>query len=193
MRLNILLLGAAIAITACKGSERKGGDTTAAADTGTRAATGAGGVMTGATNAPPGAATVMHVVLNGGPDAGSYDMYSMDRTCSVGTNEVDQWSNQFMSDTVSKGLSALQITIPNQAKAKTGTDQFNVGLTIGSMMQGGKDYVIETRPTVKPNRGSGTAKVEDDGGVAVITIKGQTADGVGIDAMVRCQKVSRGR
>ncbi|MEJ7810627.1 MAG: hypothetical protein WKG32_09495 [Gemmatimonadaceae bacterium] len=186
---------ASLSLLACSSGEKGAADsasTTAAADSVASAATPADNAAVAPANIPAGAATAMHVVMTGGKDPGTYDAFSMDRTCSVGTNEQDQWSNQFTDDKATSGLSSLQLTIPSVAKAKAGTSEFNAGFSYGSLMQS-RDYIIETRPTVKPNRGSGTVKVEDTGATAVITIKGQTADGVTIDATVRCNKVARGR
>ena len=179
---NACFLIAAVVLNACSSGERTA-DT--AADTAADPASGA------SAGVPTNAATVMQVVLTGGKDPGTYNAVSTGRTCSVGTNELDVWASQFTDDTTSKGLSTLQVTIPGATKAKAGTSEFNVGIVIGNFMQG-NDYSIETRPTVKPSRGTGTVKVDDDGTTATITIKGTTATGVGIDATVKCIKVSRG-
>ncbi|MBC7790249.1 MAG: hypothetical protein H7Z74_09920 [Anaerolineae bacterium] len=185
MRKQYILI-TAIALVACSGGEEPAADT-ASADSVAAAPT-----SSAAANVATDAATVMQVVLTGGKDPGTYNASSSGRTCSVGTNELDVWASQFTDDTTSKGLSTLQVTIPGAAKAKAGSSEFNVGIVIGNFMQG-NDYSIETRSTVKPSRGSGTVKVDDDGTTATITIKGTTATGVGIDATVKCMKVARGR
>ncbi|MBA3558977.1 MAG: hypothetical protein H0W30_10285 [Gemmatimonadaceae bacterium] len=182
---SLYLIVLCAALTACSGGEPAVSDT-AASDT------VAAPVPAASADVPANTATVMQVVLTGGKDPGTYNASSMGRTCSVGTNEIDVWASQFTDDTASKGLSTLQVTIPGAAKAKAGASEFNVGIVIGNFMQG-NDYSIETRSTVKPSRGTGTAKVDDDGTTATITVKGTTATGVGIDATVKCIKVSRGR
>lgn len=186
MKNPFFLLAVPFALTACSSDDKATSDS-AASDTAV-----ASQAADPNANISSSAATVMHVVLTGGKDPGTYDAFSSGRTCSVGTNEVDVWASQFTDDSTSKGLSTLQITIPGAAKAKAGTSEFNVGLVIGNFMQG-NDYSIETRLTVKPSRGTGTAKVEDDGSTATITVKGTTSTGVGIDATVKCNQVARGR
>ncbi|MGI9076130.1 MAG: hypothetical protein ACR2G6_02230 [Gemmatimonadaceae bacterium] len=183
---TVYFLIAVIALAACSSGETPASGTETA-DTAAIAPT-----SSDSADAPPSAATVMQVMLTGGKDPGTYNAVSTGRTCSVGTNELDVWASQFTDDTASKGLSTLQVTIPGAAKAKAGTTEFNVGIVIGNFMQG-NDYSIETRPTVKPSRGTGTAKVDDDGATATITVKGKSATGVGIDATVKCIKVARGR
>jgi len=183
---HFYFLIAALALTACSSGETPVADSTTADTAGVAPTPGA------SADVPSNVATVMQVVLAGGKDPGTYNVSSTGRTCSVGTNEIDVWASQFTDDTTSKGLSTLQITIPGAAKAKAGTSEFNVGIVIGNFMQG-NDYSIETRPTVKPSRGTGTAKVDDDGTTATITIKGTTSTGVGIDVVVKCIKVARGR
>lgn len=182
--LNLVVIAAALA--ACSGGEAPVSDSATSDTAAAPAAQGA------SADVPSNASTVMQVVLTGGKDPGTYNASSTGRTCSVGTNELDVWASQFTDDTTSTGLSTLQVTIPEAAKAKAGTNEFNVGIVIGNFMQG-NDYSIETRPTVKPSRGTGTVKVDDDGTTATITIKGTTATGVGIDATVKCIKVARGR
>jgi hypothetical protein len=143
------------------------------------------------TSANVDAATAITVTLTGGPHAGTYTTYSDQPLCAVGTNEENIWSAQLVDDTVTAGLGAVQVMIPDTTAARAGTSVFHFSAIIGSMMQG-TDYTIESRPQTRAV-GLGTATVNDTGTGATITIEGVTRDTVQLRAEIRCREVRRGR
>lgn len=176
-RERTLVLALAAMLAACGGGEEA-----ATVDTAAPAAD---------TSANIDAATAITVTLGGGPNAGTYTTYSDQPLCSVGTNEADLWGVQMTDDTVSSGLSAVQIMIPDTAAARTGTGIFHFSAIVGSLMQG-TDYTIESRPQTRAV-GQGTARVTDTGTGATISIEGTVRDSISLRAEIRCREVRRGR
>ncbi|HSJ64834.1 MAG TPA: hypothetical protein VK922_13145 [Gemmatimonadaceae bacterium] len=172
----------ALAIGILGGGACGGGEEAAPADTAAPAAD---------TTANIDAATAITVTLTGGPHAGTYTTYSDQPLCAVGTNEENLWSAQLADDTVTAGLGAVQVMIPDTTAARAGTGVFHFSAIVGSMMQG-TDYTIESRPRTRAV-GRGTATVNDTGTGATITIEGVTRDTVQLRAEIRCREVRRGR
>ena len=187
---------ALLALAACSGKEKS--SDSAKADRATAAKADSTAAATPGADVPndPSAATVMRVRLTGGSVPGTYTAKSKDRTCSVGgTQGDDVWANSFI-DTNASSDSALGVLNVTTAPLKrvTGagtTDQVNLALSIGNPMGKSKDFSLDSKAAKKS--GSATATLKDDGRTATLTIKGTTAAGVGVDAVLICNQVRRGR
>jgi hypothetical protein len=134
----------------------------------------------------------VHVVVGGGPLAGSYDATETKGGCSTGANGPGSWGNAFSNAKAgAKEIGALSLIVPDAKAAAAGTRQFFVQLRFGSILQQNVSYTIETRPTEKKQEGEGTVKVTDAGATAKVTIEGKTKDGIGFTATVDCKAVVR--
>ena len=189
-----LIAVSVVALAACSGKEKANDSaTTARADSAAAATAAASGGVPADLPNDPSAATVMRVTLTGGPSAGTYTAKSTERTCSVGgTQGDDVWANSFADMNAQSGLSVFQLTTTpvQRTSGKGQTDKFSVAFSIGNPMSS-KDYTIDSKSAKAT--GSGTLTLNDTGSNAVLTIKGTTAAGVGVDAVIVCNQVRRGR
>src|SRR3954471_10521191 len=124
-------------------------------------------VLVGAAAAPATAQTVtesVHVVITGGPLAGTYDATTTKGGCSTGANGPGSWGNAFTNVKAGpKEVGALSLIVPAAKAAAAGTPQFFMQLRFGSILQQNVLYTIETRPGEKNPQGQGTVKVTDGG------------------------------
>ncbi|MDQ3696821.1 MAG: hypothetical protein M3373_02180 [Gemmatimonadota bacterium] len=180
------IIAVLLTLTACSSGERSAADTGAAPDPAAVAPSAEG------TNVPSDAAAVVHAVLTGGNDAGTYDVQAQDALCSTGADGVNSWQARHTDFTATSGLSNVRVIIPDTVKAIAGSAEFHLALVVGPVMQG-NDYVIETRPDIPRRYGRGTAKVEDAGATARITVQGLTHDSVEVDVVIQCNRVERTR
>ena len=138
-----------------------------------------------------GTATTIHLVIGGGPHAGTYDAKSDDITCTYGFAGKGSWGNQY-SVTGKKGteFSSLQLIVPDAKDAADGTDKFLMTAAFGELMQ--PSYSEHTINTTKENReGSGTITVDDKGKTGKVTFKGTTKDNVTLDGTIDCHQLMR--
>jgi hypothetical protein len=180
MRPRTLSLTTLLALAACGGG---GAERGASSPADTSAAVAAEN-----SNAPTDAAAVIQATLTGGRDAGSANATAREGACSRDTTARDVWSVQYRDTTASSGLSGVRVVIPGVAAALRGTSAFYASLVYGRF-DVGNSYVIETRPAERPGRGAGTARVDTAGRGARITVRGTTADGVGVELVVQCNRV----
>src|SRR3954453_10041783 len=107
-------------------------------------------VLVGAAAAPATAQTVtesVHVVITGGPMAGTYDATTTKGGCSTGANGPGSWGNAFSNVKAgAKEIGALSLIVPDAKAAAAGTKQFMMQLRFGSILQQNVLYTIETRP-----------------------------------------------
>ena len=152
-------------------------------------------MLAGAAAAPAAAQTVtesVHVVVTGGPMAGTYDATTAKGGCSTGANGPGSWGNAFSNVKAGpKDIGALSLIVPDAKAAAAGTRQFFMQLRFGSILQQNVAYTIETRPAEKALQGEGTVKVSDAGATAKVTIDGKTKDGIGVTATIDCKSVTR--
>ena len=130
---DLLLPAAVLALAACG----KG-------DTATRAAGGESTVQAPQATGPT--ATTLHLVVGGGPHAGTYDAKSHDITCTYGFAGKGSWGNQYsVTGKKPNEFSSLQLIVPDTKDAADGTDKFLITAAFGELMQPGyTDHTINT-------------------------------------------------
>jgi hypothetical protein len=135
----------------------------------------------------------VHVVIGGGPMAGTYDASETKGGCSTGANGPGSWGNAFSNPKAgAKEIGALSLIVPDAKAAAAGTKQFMLQLRIGSILSPSNvAYTIETRPAEKSQQGEGTVRVADAGATAKVTLDGKTKDGIGVTATIDCKTVVR--
>jgi hypothetical protein len=134
----------------------------------------------------------VHVVITGGPMAGTYDATTTKGGCSTGANGPGSWGNAFSNVKAGpKEIGALSLIVPDAKAAAAGTKQFMMQLRLGSILSKNVSYTIETRPTEKTPEGQGTVTVSDAGATGKVTIDGKTKDGIGVTAAIDCKAVVR--
>lgn len=182
---RILLPAFVLTLSACGG-----GDTAGRAET---EDTQAGGSSGGA------AATTIHLVIGGGPHAGTYDARSSDVTCTYGYAGPGSWGNQYsVTGKKPTEFSSLQLIVPDTKDAADGTGTFLMTAGFGELMQPGyTEHTINTGATlggastnVKPE-GSGTITVEDKGKTGKVSFKGKTKDNVTLEGTIDCHQLMR--
>lgn len=181
----------ALALVSCGGGSQGNRDSNQAesrdvselpADTGGAEAANGGGA----------AASTIHVVVGGGPHAGTYELKDSEHTCSSGTL-ADKRSWQYDYSVRGKKpneLSSVGLTVPDAKDAADGTDIFVLAVGFGDVDEDThSDHSINTLTT---KRGSGTVTVEDRGQSGKMTFKAKTADGVALEGTIDCHQVYRG-
>lgn len=184
---SILLPAFILALTACGK-----GDTAGRAET--EGAPAAGASSGGA------AATTIHLVIGGGPHAGTYDAESNDVTCTYGFAGPGSWGNQYsVTGKKPSEFSSLQLIVPDTKDAADGTDKFLLTVAFGEMMKPGySDHTINTGATLfggeerTAREGSGTITVADKGKTGKVTFKGKTKDNVTLEGTIDCHQLMRG-
>lgn len=145
-------------------------------------------------------ATTIHLVVQGGPHAGTYDAKSSDITCSYGFAGKGAWGNQYsVTGKKPTEFSSLQLIVPNAKGAAAGTDKFLMTVGFGELMKPGySEHTINTgasltgqSETVK-DEGSGKVTVEDKGTTGKVTFSGKTKDDVGLEGTIDCHQLLRG-
>ncbi|MEA2725046.1 MAG: hypothetical protein QOH59_2817 [Gemmatimonadales bacterium] len=145
------------------------------------------------------AATTIHLVIQGGPHAGTYDAKSSEITCSYGLAGKEAWGNQYsVTGRKPTEFSSLQLIVPNAKGAAGGTNKFLLTVGFGQLMQSGySEHTINTgagltgqSETVKDD-GSGTITVKDEGTTGKVTFKGKTRDDVGLEGTIDCHQLLR--
>jgi len=176
---DLLLPAAVLALAACG----KG-------DTATRAAGGESTVQAPQATGPT--ATTLHLVVGGGPHAGTYDAKSHDITCTYGFAGKGSWGNQYsVTGKKPNEFSSLQLIVPDTKDAADGTDKFLITAAFGELMQPG--YTDHTINTTKDNKeGSGSITVDDKGKTGKVSFKGKTKDNVTLEGTIDCHQLMRG-
>lgn len=147
-----------------------------------------------------GTATTIHLVVGGGPHAGTYDAKSDDLTCSYGLAGPGSWGNQYsVTGKAPKEFSSLQLIVPDTKDAADGTDTFMITAGFGDMMKPGyTEYTINTGASLtgevdeSKKEGSGSVTVDDKGKTGKVTFKGKTKSNVSLEGTIDCQQVMRG-
>ena len=162
-----------------------GGDGKAAGD--------AGGEGSSTVQVPTGGgtATTIHLVIGGGPHAGTYDVKSSDVTCTYGFAGKGSWGNQYsVTGKKPNEFSSLQLIVPDTKDAADGTDVFLMTAAFGELMQPG--YSEHTINTTKDNKqGSGTITVDDKEKTGKVTFKGKAGDGTTLEGTIDCHQLMR--
>jgi hypothetical protein len=137
-------------------------------------------------------ATTIHLVIGGGPHAGTYDAKSADITCTYGFAGPGSWGNQYsVTGKKPNEFSSLQLIVPDTKDAADGTDKFLITAAFGELMQPG--YSDHSINTTKDNKeGSGTITVDDKGKTGKVSFKGKTKDNVTLEGTIDCHQLMRG-
>jgi hypothetical protein len=122
---------------------------------------------------------MIHLVLTGGPSAGTFDLNSAEK-CQVLTQPtMKAWQANFSDNSPTAKVAYFTITVDvKQSPAK-----FSVAGTVA----GGPMYQASTIV----GSGSGSAEVQDAATTARISAEGKTKEGYGITATVQCNQVER--
>jgi hypothetical protein len=130
-----------------------------------------------------------HVVLTGGRNAGSYDIADAKYSTCIPYEQSAKTgaSIAYMGDAeeTKSGIIQLQYATQKFDAAKSGTKEFD--LIVGIATDGlpmGTQYVVQQHL----GKGSGTSTVSGSGPGYTVTVKGKTADGVGVEATIECVK-----
>jgi hypothetical protein len=136
-----------------------------------------------------GVKETVHLVIAGGPNAGTYDGTTDRGGCSAGLTGPGSWGNQFSlpKEKDPKKLNSVQLTVPNAKAAAAGTHDFFLSVGFGPLLQRSAEYVVDT----KKNKGSGTVTVADHGATATVKFDAKTADGVKLTGTIDCHSVLR--
>lgn len=177
-RMTILLLMATLA--AC--GDNKTADTTSSDTISTQEAAPA--VKAPVNKAPT--ATV-HVVVTGGPHAGTYDAVCNTACCSYEIAGDNVFGNQY-SETGKKPneLSSVQLVVEDVAGNKS-TNEFLMTVSFGDMLKDMVSYTINTQKG--KGEGSGTLDLRYANNQGTVQIKGKTKDGIGLEVTLNCNKV----
>jgi hypothetical protein len=147
-----------------------------------------------------GTATTIHLVIGGGPHAGTYDAKSDNLTCTYGFAGPGSWGNQYsVTGKSPKEFSSLQLIVPDTKDAADGTDKFLITAGFGELMKPGyTEYTINTGASLGggsdnvKKEGSGMITVEDKGKSGKVTFKGKTKADVTLEGTIDCHQVMRG-
>ena len=133
----------------------------------------------------------VHVVIDNGPNAGTYQGETDRGGCSAGLTGAGSFGNQFSVPKAKdpKLFNSLQLIVPNAKAAASGTHDFELHVGFGPIMNRSAEYVIVT----KKGQGSGTVTVADHGATAMVTFEGTTAAGVKLHGTIDCKSVLRER
>jgi hypothetical protein len=144
---------------------------------------------------------MIHLVISGGPHAGTYDAKSNEITCTYGFAGPGSWGNQYsVMGKKPNEFSSLQLIVPGTKDAADGTDRFLITVGFGELMQPGyTEHTINTGATIMPGadpddikrEGTGTATVDDKGKAGKVPFKGKTKDNVTLDGTIDCHQVLR--
>ena len=146
-----------------------------------------------------GTATTIHLVVKGGPHAGTYDAKSNDLTCTYGFAGPGSWGNQYsVTGKKASEFSSLQLIVPDTKDAADGTDKFMMTVGFGELMQPSwSEHTINTGASLQgasadvKKEGTGTVKVEDRGKTGKVTFQGKTKDNVSLEGTIDCHQLMR--
>jgi hypothetical protein len=147
-----------------------------------------------------GTATTIHLVVTGGPHAGTYDAKSENLTCTYGFAGKGSWGNQYsVQGKGAKEFSSLQLIVPDTKDAADGTDKFLITVGFGELMKPSwSEHTINTGASLHgvsddvKKEGTGMVTVDDKGKTGKVTFKGKTKDNVGLEGTIDCHQLMRG-
>ena len=142
---------------------------------------------------PGGTATTIHLVVEGGKHAGTYDAKSSDITCSYGITGPGTWGNQYsVTGKKPNEFSSLQLIIPDAKDAADGTDEFLMTVGFGELFKEGySEHVIDSQKKSSTKKGSGTITVDDRKTGGKVTFKGKAEDGTSLEGTIDCHQLLR--
>jgi hypothetical protein len=136
-----------------------------------------------------GPTETIHVVITGGPNAGTYDGTTDRGGCSAGMTGKGSFGNQYslVKENNPKVLNSIQLIVPDAKEAAKGTHNFFLNVAFGRITARVAEYKIES----EKKSGSGTVTVNDKGATAIVTFDGTTAAGVHLQGTIDCKSVTR--
>jgi hypothetical protein len=145
-----------------------------------------------------GTATTIHLVIGGGPHAGTYDAKSDNLTCTYGFAGSGSWGNQYsVTDKKPNEFSSLQLIVPDTKDAADGTDRHDDRRL--RRAASARLHRVHHQHRGEPQRlvrrreeGSGTIAVEDRGKSGKVTFKGKTKADVTLEGTIDCHQLMRG-
>jgi hypothetical protein len=123
------------------------------------------------------------VTIGSGSRAGTYTATLLNGGCArnyIGPNSFTVSSDQVEA---TGGFVGPQLTISDASGAASSTDQFVFGAPFDNYAE-----TFELVPQA-PDRGTGTATLDDRGNTATVTVEGTTADGIAISATIECHSI----
>jgi TM2 domain-containing membrane protein YozV len=134
-----------------------------------------------------GAATVIHLVIVGGPDGGVYDMHSEEATCTFRGGADPGWTNLYANPADPAGVTAIQFRIG----ADTGTtSNVQLNVNVGNIPRG-RAYFVDGRTAPLSNTRPAATVIRRGTG-AVIRLQAETPEQVRLEATVQCRRVVPG-
>ena len=129
----------------------------------------------------------VHIVLTGGPYAGSYDATPPGGACiDYASAGADGVGIAYFADVekVKSGIGQLDYGVNKIAEARAGTNNFGFSVGIVDSSNKGGPYSLH------PDRGEGTGTTTLTGTGPRYTVKvtGKTTEGYGVDATLECLK-----
>lgn len=135
--------------------------------------------LAAATAATKGSAAVIHLVLTGGPAAGTFDLNSSEKCQFLTQPTFKAWQANFSDNSPTAKVTYFIISVDvKQSPAK-----FSVAGTVA----GAPMYQASTIA----GSDTGSADVQDAGTTAKISAAAKTKEGYGITATVQCNQVQR--
>ena len=136
----------------------------------------------------------VHLVVTGGPNAGTWEASSDKGGCSTGLTGPGSWGNQ-ISQPKEKDpakFNSLQLIVPDAKKAAAGGKEFFILFRFGSLMGKNTEYTIETRRSEAKKKGSGSVTIDDKGATAKVGFNVVSAAGYKFAGTIDCKSVIRG-
>lgn len=134
-----------------------------------------------------GSATAMRVTLTGGPKPGTYEKSSDEPTCTVGFASEGAWGNAASDLEDKSGLIGIDLIVPKPDAAKGGTSDFVMTVYLDDRLDPANQFTLDPAN----GKGTGTVTIDDRGSTATVTARGETPEGVGIDARIECRQILR--
>lgn len=158
----------------------------------TRTAVMAALIAFGALSSHAAVVETAHLVVTGGPNAGTYESSTEKGGCTYGFAGPGSWGNQLSSprDKDPKHFNSLQLIVPDAKKAASGAKEFFVMVGFGPIFHRGTEYQVETR-NGKNKSGSGTVSVADHGSTAVVKFDVMAFGNVRLAGTIDCKSVMR--
>jgi len=135
----------------------------------------------------------VHLVVTGGPNAGTYDATTDRGGCTYGFTGKGSWGNQLSQpkEKDPRKFNSLQLIVPDTKKAATGTHEFYINVGFGPLMKRAAEYKVETRTGEPKHTGSGTITVIDRKTTGQVLFDVKTAEGVKLNGTIDCKSVMR--
>jgi hypothetical protein len=136
----------------------------------------------------------VHLVITGGPHAGTWEGSEERGGCSAGMTGPGSWGNQFSlpKEKDPDKFNSLQLIVPDAKKAASGTKEFLILFRFGPLIAKNTEYSIETRPAEAKKKGSGSVTVDDKGATAKVSFNVTSGEGYKFEGTIDCKSVTRG-